>query len=182
MTQNEKKSSKFFSTQTNFSNLCGMHVVNNFLGCQKYSEEQMNEVCWSLSSDCINPHKSIFGGNYDVNVLMTVFQAQGYDLAYHNCRNAIELDHEECGFILNYELDTCPLFKLCGFGRHWSVIKKESNGFVEYDSLQDSPTTLSREQLLKRLEELNKSGSTILKITNLNQTEVIVQVKPAKSS
>jgi hypothetical protein len=182
MTQIEGKTKRFFSTQSSFSNLCGMHVVNNFLGLQKYNEEQMNEVCWNLSPDCINPHKSIFGGNYDVNVLMAVFQTEGYDLAYHNCRNAIELDHDECGFVLNYELDTCPLFKLCGLGRHWSLIKKETSGFVEYDSLQDSPMPLTHDQLLKRLEELNKPDCTILKITQLNQTEVIVQVKPGTFS
>lgn len=159
-----------------------MHVVNNFFGSKKYNEEQMNQVCCNLSPDCINPHKSIFGGNYDANVLMQVFQNEGYDLAYQNCRNAIEVGHDECGFILNYELDACPLLKLCGFGRHWSLIKRDGSEFVELDSLQESPVSLTHEQLLKRLAEINNSNGTILKITQVNQTEAIVEVKPGVPS
>jgi hypothetical protein len=49
----------------------------------------MNEICYGLSPDCINPHKSVFGGNYDVNVLTAVFQNEGFDLAYHDARKSI---------------------------------------------------------------------------------------------
>lgn len=93
MTQAPENGKKYFQKQSNFSNLCGMHVINNFFGSEKYTEKQMNEACQDLSSDCINPHKSIFGGNYDVNVLISIFQAEGYDLKYHNNRNRLELNN-----------------------------------------------------------------------------------------
>jgi hypothetical protein len=49
---------------------CGMHALNNLLGKHFYSKEDMENICYSLSDDFINPHKYIFGGDYDVNVLM----------------------------------------------------------------------------------------------------------------
>ena len=38
----------------------------------------MKSICYELSEDFINPHKHIFGGDYDANVLMMALQRQGY--------------------------------------------------------------------------------------------------------
>jgi hypothetical protein len=79
------------------------------------------------------------------------------------------------------ETNGCPLFKLLGLGRHWVVIKKEGEGYVEYDSLMEHPVLLSHGQLLTRLFELNSSNCTILKITPACPTEVLCHVAPKAS-
>ncbi len=51
----------------------------------------MNKICNQLSSEFINPHRSIFGGNYDVNVLIYAFQQEGFDLSYHDARDNVTI-------------------------------------------------------------------------------------------
>lgn len=63
-----------------------------------------------------------------------------------------------------------------GFGRHWEIIKKENDGYVEYDSLKEGPAALTNQELLKRLEDLNTNNATILKIVQKKQTEPLLQV------
>lgn len=48
--------------------------MNNILGVSRYNKDAMNEICYSLSDEFINPHKHVFGGDYDVNVLMIALQ------------------------------------------------------------------------------------------------------------
>ena len=42
----------------------------------------MEEICYSLSENFINPHKSIFGGEYDVNVMEKAFMLIGFNLEW----------------------------------------------------------------------------------------------------
>lgn len=49
-------------------------MLNNYFGYSKFTEKDMNKICSDLSPKCINPHKGIFGGNYDINVLMKAFK------------------------------------------------------------------------------------------------------------
>lgn len=37
----------------------------------------MVEICYELSDDFINPHKHIFGGDYDANVIIMGLQKKG---------------------------------------------------------------------------------------------------------
>ena len=34
----------------------------------------MTDICYELSDDLINPHKHLFGGDFDINVLMLSLQ------------------------------------------------------------------------------------------------------------
>jgi hypothetical protein len=51
-----------------------LHSVNNILGKEAYSKDAMNSICYELSDDFINPHKHVFGGDYDINVIMVALQ------------------------------------------------------------------------------------------------------------
>lgn len=72
-----EKVSVYFEKQSYFSLQCGLHSVNHLLGGNIYSKDIMNNICYQLSNDLINPHKHIFGGDYDVNVLMAALQTKG---------------------------------------------------------------------------------------------------------
>lgn len=56
-----------------------MHSINNLLRGPIYDKTKMEDICYSLSNDIINPHKHPFGGDYDANVIMIALQRQGYD-------------------------------------------------------------------------------------------------------
>jgi hypothetical protein len=49
----------------------------------------MNEICYSLSDEFINPHKHVFGGDYDVNVLMIALQREGCATEWFDRRNDV---------------------------------------------------------------------------------------------
>ena len=63
-----------------FSMNCGVHCLNNFLGKKRFSSEDFNNICSKLSDNYINPHKHIFGGDFDINILMLALQQIGYDI------------------------------------------------------------------------------------------------------
>ena len=44
----------------------------------------MTQICYELSDDFINPHKHIFGGEFDVNVLMIALQRHKLETKWHN--------------------------------------------------------------------------------------------------
>lgn len=63
-----------------------MHSVNNLLGTAVYNQRQMNEICYQLSDDFINPHKHIFGGDYDANVVLIALQNHQCTTKWHDRR------------------------------------------------------------------------------------------------
>jgi hypothetical protein len=65
---------EFFEQQRMFTFLCGMHSINNLLASPIYNKQRMNDICYQLSDAFINPHKHIFGGDYDANVLLMALQ------------------------------------------------------------------------------------------------------------
>ena len=77
----------YFERQKSFSSLCAVHAINNLLGGNSCSEKQMNEICYSLSDDWINPHKHLFGGDYDANIIMVALQILGYECKWVDSRN-----------------------------------------------------------------------------------------------
>lgn len=56
-----------------------MHSINNLLRSPVYTKSKMEEICYNLSDDFINPHKHALGGDYDANVIMIALQQQGYE-------------------------------------------------------------------------------------------------------
>lgn len=38
----------------------------------------MENICYELSDDFINPHKHVLGGDYDANVVIMALQKKGY--------------------------------------------------------------------------------------------------------
>jgi hypothetical protein len=51
----------------------------------------MKNICYQLSDDVINPHKHIFGGDYDANVLMMAFEQEGYTCDWVDQRKGFKL-------------------------------------------------------------------------------------------
>lgn len=89
MSQNEELSVHdkiYFEEQGRFSLLCGKHALNNLMGKELYTQDRLNGICYQLSDAFINPHKHIFGGEYDVNVMMMALQQEGWDTQWIDSR------------------------------------------------------------------------------------------------
>lgn len=52
------------------------------MGEKIFSTTDLNNICEELSNQLINPHKSIFGGDYDINVLIRALQIYDYELRW----------------------------------------------------------------------------------------------------
>jgi hypothetical protein len=46
----------------------------------------MKNICYELSDQFINPHKHIFGGDYDINVLQIALEKKGYITTWYDTR------------------------------------------------------------------------------------------------
>jgi len=83
--QNELES-VYFEHQTPFSNQCGKCTINNLLGYPFYTKDSLNDICYGLSNDFLNPHKHILGGDYDSNVLIIALQNFGCECKWLDSR------------------------------------------------------------------------------------------------
>lgn len=107
--------------------------MNHLLGDEVYDKNQFNEICYELSDDIINPHKHIFGGDYDVNVLMIALEKRGLNSKWYDNRQGKlkvpdkEEEQEVVGYLVNIFSEGAPGFihKLCGISkRHWLAIRR----------------------------------------------------------
>lgn len=59
-----------------------------FTARQAFTKEQLDEICTNLNPNVwLNPHRSFLGlGNYDVNVIMTALQMQGFEACWFDKR------------------------------------------------------------------------------------------------
>jgi hypothetical protein len=71
-----------------------MHSVNNLLARPEYTKQQMNDICYKLSDAFINPHKHLFGGDYDANVVIIALQDQHCVAKWQDRRNQFTLKEQ----------------------------------------------------------------------------------------
>lgn len=69
-----KKNQIYFQKQSALSAQCGLCALNNLIGAEMFNHQNLDKICKQLSTDMINPYKSIFGGDYDVSVIIKALQ------------------------------------------------------------------------------------------------------------
>jgi hypothetical protein len=133
----------YFEQQGLFSMQCGRHSVNHLLGGPLFSREAMNQICYGLSQDLINPHKHLFGGDYDLNVLMLALQTHGLLTRWHDKRSGPlavprHADAPEVvGFLVNVHASSSLSFlmRVCGLSRrHWFAVRRVGGRYYWLDS------------------------------------------------
>ncbi|XP_396099.3 josephin-2 isoform X2 [Apis mellifera] len=135
--------------------LCALHALNNLFQERRFSKQELDQICYSLSPDVwINPHKSLLGlGNYDINVIMAALQRRGHEAVWFDKRRdpkCLCLDNIE-GFILNVPTEYKLGFVLLPLKRrHWIALKKIHGAFYNLDSKLDSPQLIGKENDLLR--------------------------------
>lgn len=93
----------YFERQRGLSMQCGLFSVNHLLGGRVYSQQAMTQICYSLSDDYINPHKHIFGGDYDLNVLILALQQQQLATRWHDARQPLSVpSNDQCPQLVGY--------------------------------------------------------------------------------
>lgn len=130
-----------------------MHAVNNVLGSSAYQPQHFDDICRSISSDLINPHRHIFGGDYDVNVMIIALQSKGFSCHWLDSRKGGATQQqtsrrEVCGYLVNKKLLSSPaksFFKsvLGMSGRHWICARKLGDAYYLLDSKREQPEEIS---------------------------------------
>ena len=129
--------------------LCALHALNNLFQCEVFTETDLDVICKQLSRQRpenssftrrflgLNPHKSFFGGNYDVNVILTALEKLDMTAIWWDKRKPIESINYETifGLIVNVRMSTST--SLLGYqedNRHWIAVKQINGMFVNLDS------------------------------------------------
>ena len=73
-----------------FSSKCGVCALNNLLGSKTFCTESLNGICKQLSDSMINPYKSVFGGDFDVSVLIYALNFLNMDVKWVKKTESIE--------------------------------------------------------------------------------------------
>ncbi|KAJ1941280.1 Josephin-1 [Linderina macrospora] len=96
--------------------LCAKHSLNNVLQHEVYTQADLERIARYLHEIHpeqsgwlkFNSHKNFLGfGDYDVNVMISALQEQGYDLLWHDNRQDVEeADLSNCiGLIIHIQPD-----------------------------------------------------------------------------
>ncbi|KAL7024121.1 hypothetical protein ACKWTF_012908 [Chironomus riparius] len=132
---------------------CAIHALNNLMQCKSFTKQQFDVICSELSSNYINPHKSVLGiGNYDINSIIKALESKDltviwYDKRREITKESIQID-ESYGYIMNLPTDytfgfiTIPLIK----SRHWISLRKVNDKYYNLDSKLDKPKLIGDEE------------------------------------
>ena len=114
-------------------------MLNNLLGSPEYNKNLLNNICFDLSSEFINPYKSVLGGDFDVTVLMDALRHHNMSVRWLKKNEEISnfwSDPNFVGFLLNNEREKANFIsKILGSGRHWTCVKKVNGKYLHLDSL-----------------------------------------------
>lgn len=101
----------------------------------------MNEICYTLSDDFINPHKHIFGGDYDINALMVALDNKKCTTKWYDRRNKefkinqFSEGRKLVGYLINIYTSSGLLNKIFRISpRHWIAVKNINDKFYFLDS------------------------------------------------
>lgn len=95
----------------------------------------MNEICYSLSDDLINPHKHIIGGDYDANVVIIALENKGYSTNWIDKRKEYKVKKNLKGLLVNSQKERKfyhKIFKLSA--RHWATVVRDNDMYYHCDS------------------------------------------------
>ena len=135
-----------------------MHSLNNMLGSAIFTSDSLNAICYQLSTDFINPHKHIFGGDYDVNVLLLALQQREFEYEWWDNRKAGFTVKEQCvGLLVNVRVGSIfsilqKIFRISD--RHWLAVRRVGKQFYWMDSKEEEAKTMSENELEKVIGEM----------------------------
>ncbi|KAM3128595.1 Josephin-1 [Paramecium bursaria] len=149
---------------------CGLHAVNNILQLrnERFKKEEFDKIANDLYEQStkeismFNPHKSMFIGNYDANVLIIALQRKNYQADYYNqSKNktfSIKDYPDVQGFILNTVSDWLFFSKK----KHWIAILKKDQFYYNLDSKQDYYLQRNPEEIEIDINNILKKEGTLL--------------------
>lgn len=159
--------------------LCGVHAVNNLLQSKVYTKETFDAIAERLFTvspekdmHALNPHRSMFFGNYDANVVIEALNLVGFNTEWFPKTSPgadlAELFWEDnvAGIIINQS---------SFMGRHWTCLRKERGGVVSaayHDSKCSEPEVLVTKEETKafiRSFVANKKDAEFF-VVRLNQS------------
>lgn len=130
------------------------------MGRPVFTRDRMNSLCANLSSAFINPHKHLFGGDYDVNVLIYALEAECCSARWHDRRRPFAIAPrkdglELVGFLINRFKKETVLHKVLRISpRHWIAVKRRGDLYQVMDSQEEDYQIFKREETEKRIIEM----------------------------
>eukprot|EP00792_Barthelona_sp_PAP020_P003019 TRINITY_DN1471_c0_g1_i1.p1 TRINITY_DN1471_c0_g1~~TRINITY_DN1471_c0_g1_i1.p1 ORF type:complete len:201 (+),score=43.14 TRINITY_DN1471_c0_g1_i1:37-603(+) len=122
----------YFERQT--SQYCLKHALNHLLQEEYFSVNDLNAISYELTPFSFfrfNPHKSFFGGNWDVNVLIhAVENVLNMQISWWDNRKSLsKIDECSFGLIINFNKE-----RFLYGGNHWISLKNFDGIWVHFDS------------------------------------------------
>ncbi|KAL4452415.1 hypothetical protein ABPG75_008077 [Micractinium tetrahymenae] len=145
---------------------CLQHSLNNLLqrpavGCADLDELANQLAPGRALQPLFHPHRTLFLGNWDVNVLELALQRHGKELQWHDLRDASfqKLDLDACfGLILNIRADGM-VTRLLG-GRHWVALRRLGGRWWNLDSSLPAPQLVAACSGSSRLDAEAEAASS----------------------
>ncbi|WIA20921.1 hypothetical protein OEZ85_005263 [Tetradesmus obliquus] len=128
---------------------CLKHAINNLVQREAFSIASLNKL-----ADSIQAQRTLFLGNYDVNVLAVALELLGLELKWHDARDTQLLNlpleqpqqqqQQPVGIVLNVAGD--GWWASLTRGRHWLAIKWLHGSWWNLDSRLPAPCSFITEE------------------------------------
>ena len=152
------RAAPYHETQPALSRLCLVPCLNMLLGEQRFTKQDLDLLCEELQAlentatgatpVVFNQHRSVFGGNYDVDVMLTAAKSVGVEVDWFDSRLGVEgllevmgssytrsPGRRFVGLVLNHK--SAQWWSRFLGGRHWVVVRRHPislEGETEEDS------------------------------------------------
>ncbi|KAK5575903.1 hypothetical protein RB653_007038 [Dictyostelium firmibasis] len=167
--------------------LCGLHSLNNFFQCEKFTQKDMNDMAYEIdiTNRFINPHKSVLGlGDYDANVLVKALTSNGYEIQWFDKREKIDdLNLDELhGILINtISFRILSLYE----ARHWFILKNMNQIKIKSDNENNNNnditpsegTTITENQNSIPLKNLQQKPFSYVLFNSSNSSPLPIETK-----
>ncbi|CAN6295657.1 unnamed protein product [Urochloa humidicola] len=156
---------------------CLLHALNNLMQEKEcFTRAELDRIAgnlvlsdpnkdqWNPLSFIFKPHHNVVTGNYDVNVLITAFEARKKKVVWHDRRkgaSSIDLDAEALvGLMINV---TLKRFRGLWTGRHWIAIRSIDGIWFNLDSDLSEPKQFrDKENVIAFLDSILSQGGELM--------------------
>ena len=135
----------YFEGQGKGSMYCGMHAINNAIGCSHFTRRDLRKLATAIGGDDICDARY---GYYDLCVLIVAFQSVSLDVSAFVFDNRYDqLNAVKCpGSAI---LAWLP----CGDVGHWITIRYFNKKWIIFDSLSHGPRRVQQSTVLNMISK-----------------------------
>ena len=148
---------------------CLVACLNNLFGFSKFTKQDLNDTAEALKNYGGNSTRTLFGGNFDADVVLSCLETCGVRAEYWLGQEILRAEapagagkDEFIGLLITHPPDYSCQTQLIG-GRHWATIRLVGNDWWLLDSLASKPEPLEGPSIVTPARQPAPQGPALVR-------------------